>query len=40
MLQYIKRIGYNLLVDIAGGFLVGIGIYNFSSLWQESQVLP
>ena len=31
MLQYIKRIGYNLLVDIAGGFLVGIGIYNFAA---------
>ncbi len=30
-MQRAKRIGYNVLVDILGGVLVGVGIYNFAA---------
>lgn len=31
MLQRVKQFGFNLMVDIAGGILAGIGIYNFAA---------
>lgn len=31
MLQRVKQFGFNLIVDIAGGILIGIGIYNFAA---------